>query len=142
MLSTAFTLTAPESRDLRGDVQRRGMIKFFSSARVVPDSSENWNQSRAGAIDTSRLIMFRGRGLHGPSLAVNGAVRNMEEVRFNDAPNSVVVEGGPCLVCCDVQFRGNRQMLNPGGYDDLGSAGLKRSFSSARPVRGERYASR
>lgn len=119
-----------------------GMDGRISSARVVRGRSENWDQLRAGAIDTSRLIMFRGRGLHGPSLAVNGAVRNMEEVRFNDAANSVVVEGGPWLVCSDIQFRGYCQVLNPGRYDDLGSAGLQRSISSARPMRGERYGSR
>jgi hypothetical protein len=119
-----------------------GLDGRISSARVVRGRPENWDRPRVGAFDSSRLIMFRGRGLHGPSLAVSGAVRDMGEVRFNDAANSLLVEGSPWLVCSDAGFRGNCRVLNPGRYDDLGAAGLRHSISSARPERPEHYGAR
>lgn len=119
-----------------------GLDGQISSARVVRGRPENWDRPAAGAYDNSRLIMFRGRGLHGPSLAVNGAVRDMGEVRFNDAAGSLVVEGAPWMVCSDADFRGNCQVLNPGRYDDLNAAGLSHSISSARPMRREHYGAR
>jgi hypothetical protein len=70
---------------------------------------------------------------------VNGAVRNMEDVRFNDAAGSVVVEGGRWLVCSDAYFGGYCRVLNPGRYDDLDAAGLRHAISSARPLHREHY---
>lgn len=116
-----------------------GMDGRISSARVVRGRPENWDRPWSGDIDVSRLTLFRGRGLHGPSLAVNGAVRNMEDVRFNDAAGSVVVEGGRWLVCSDAYFGGYCRVLNPGRYDDLDAAGLRHAISSARPLRREHY---
>lgn len=82
----------------------------------------------------SRLILFRDEGLRGPSMALSGTVVNFEEVRYNDAAASMVVEGGSWLVCSDAYFRGNCRVFGPGRYEQLRDTGLARMISSARPA--------
>jgi hypothetical protein len=124
-----------------------GMDGQISSARVVRGAANGetpvvrgWERNRNEG--TSRVIFFRGPGLHGPSVALNGTVSNMQDIGFNDSVASMVVEGGPWMVCSDADFRGQCRVFGPGRYDDLRGTGLARAVSSARPTFNERYGRR
>jgi len=124
-----------------------GMDGQISSARVVRGGAEGqapvvqgWERNRNEG--TSRVILFRAPGLHGPSIALNGTVSNMQDIGFNDSVASMVVEGGPWMVCSDSEFRGQCRVFGPGRYDDLRGTGLARAISSARPTFNDRYGRR
>jgi hypothetical protein len=80
---------------------------------------------------------FRGR-----SLSIDESISNLESSGFNDRASSVVVRGGPWLVCSDAYFRGHCTTLRPGEYPSLAAMGMNDSVSSARQLRGERYGDR
>jgi hypothetical protein len=118
-----------------------GMNGQISSARVVRNPHDapaqmggGWGRVPPNDQGASRLILFREEGLRGPSMALSGTVLNLDDVRFNDAAGSMVVEGGSWLVCSDASFRGNCRVFGPGRYDQLRDAGLARVISSARPA--------
>ena len=82
-----------------------------------------------------RAVLFEEPGLRGRSITLFGA--DPDILRGRNASlgaSSVVIEGGPWLLCADPSFNGNCIELNPGRYDDLAQAGLARRVLSARPV--------
>jgi len=85
----------------------------------------------------SAEITFYGReGFQGRSFTVDESIANLDRTGFNDRASSVVVHGGPWLVCSDANFRGHCTTLRPGEYPSLASMGLNDSISSAREERG------
>lgn len=115
-----------------------GMTGQVSSARLLRSSSEAPAVVSPGlppgpANLGGRAILFSERGLRGTSLAVSGAVPDLQRSNFNDTSESLYVESGTFVACRDSHFRGECRTFGPGRYDDLGAAGLERAISSIRP---------
>jgi hypothetical protein len=88
----------------------------------------------------SAEITFYGReDFRGRSYTVDDSINNLNSTGFNDRASSVVVRGGPWLVCSDSQYRGQCTTLRPGEYPSLASMGLNDEISSARELRGDRH---
>ncbi len=85
----------------------------------------------------SAEITFYGREeFRGRSYTVDDAISNLDNTGFNDRASSVVIHGGPWLVCSDAYFRGHCTTLRAGEYPSLASMGMNDSVSSARELRG------
>ncbi|HEX6705964.1 MAG TPA: beta/gamma crystallin-related protein [Albitalea sp.] len=117
-----------------------GMADRISSARVVRNAGDapavmqgGWAAPPRGNEGPSRVILYSEEGLRGASLAIADTQVDLQRAGFNDAAASMVVEGGPWLMCSDGYFRGNCRVYGPGRYDNLRDAGMSRAISSARP---------
>lgn len=114
---------------MAGQVSSARLLRSVSDAPVVVSAGHPPAPPRGG-----RAVLFSGRGLHGTSLAIAGAVPNLERANFNDVAASLYVESGTWLACRDAYFRGDCRTFGPGRYDDLGSVDLDRAISSIRPA--------
>ena len=119
----------------------QGMADRVSSARVVRNTNDapahlggGWGSVPRNDEGRSRVILFGDEGLRGPSMAISDTMTNLQIARFNDAAASMLVEGGPWLVCSDANFRGNCRVFPPGRYENLRDTALSRAISSVRPT--------
>ncbi|HEV7915255.1 MAG TPA: beta/gamma crystallin-related protein, partial [Albitalea sp.] len=119
----------------------QGMADRVSSARLVRDVNAaparlggGWGGAPRNTEGQSRVILYGEEGLRGPSMAVSDTMTNLQVARFNDAAASMLVEGGPWLVCSDSGFGGNCRVFSPGRYEQLRDTGLSRAISSVRPT--------
>ena len=115
-----------------------GMARQVSSARLLRSAGEAPAVISPGLPppppnQQGRVVLFSERGLRGASLAVAGAVPDLERSNFNDVSASLYVESGTWVACRDSFFRGDCRSFGPGRYDDLGATGLDRAISSIRP---------
>lgn len=115
-----------------------GMARQVSSARLLRSAGEAPAVISPGLPppppnQQGRVVLFSERGLRGASLAVAGALPDLERSNFNDVSASLYVESGTWVACRDSFFRGDCRSFGPGRYDDLGATGLDRAISSIRP---------
>lgn len=118
-----------------------GMARQVSSARLLRSAGEAPAVISPGLPppppnQEGRAVLYSERGLRGASLAVAGAVPDLERSNFNDVSASLYVESGTWVACRDSFFRGDCRSFGPGRYDELGSTGLDRAISSIRPAGG------
>lgn len=118
-----------------------GMARQVSSARLLRSAGEAPAVISPGLPppppnQEGRAVLYSERGLRGASLAVAGAVPDLERSNFNDVSASLYVESGTWVACRDSFFRGDCRSFGPGRYDELGSIGLDRAISSIRPAGG------
>ena len=118
-----------------------GMDDRLSSARLVRNAAEapatmqgGWGRVPPNETGRSRVILFGEERLRGPSIAVSDTMVNLQNARFNDAAESMIVEGGSWLACSDAYFRGSCHVFGPGRYERLRDTGLTRMISSLRPT--------
>lgn len=119
-----------------------GMARQISSARLVRSPRDAPAVLRPGdggvaavpAAGPGRVILYGREGLNGRSVAVAGAVVDMERTGLRDGAVSAYVESGSWLLCADPNFAGACVVVGPGRYDSLGASGLARPVSSVRPA--------
>lgn len=88
------------------------------------------------------LVVFEHSDFRGASRRIEGEVRELRDIGFQDRISSFRVEGGAWEVCTDAGFRGRCQVFD-GDIPDLTDVNLDGAVSSLRPageggVRGER----
>lgn len=114
-----------------------GMARQVSSARVlrsVGDAPVVVSEGLPPApAQVGRAVLFSEPGLRGTSLAIAGAVPNLERANFNDLTESIYIESGTWIACRDAYFRSDCRVFGPGRYDDLRAASFDRMISSIRP---------
>ncbi len=114
-----------------------GMARQVSSARLLRSASDAPVVVSEGhppaPSQTGRAVLFSEPGLRGTSLAIAGAVPNLERANFNDVASSLYVESGTWIACRDAYFRGDCRVFAPGRYDDLRAANFDQMISSIRP---------
>ena len=114
-----------------------GMAREVSSARLVRPLRDAPVVISAGqpapGDGPARAVLFRERGLRGPSLAVAGPVNDLARSNFGDAAASMIVESGTWVVCRDTYFRGECMTFGPGRYDDTLAHNFLTKVSSIRP---------
>ena len=115
-----------------------GMAREISSARLVRPlrdapvvRSPGWPAPGEGP---ARAVLYRERGLKGPSLAVAGAVNDLARSNFSNAISSMIVESGTWIACRETYFRGECQTFGPGRYDDNLAHNFLLQASSIRPA--------
>ncbi|MEO6361664.1 MAG: beta/gamma crystallin-related protein [Caldimonas sp.] len=115
------------------------MTKQLSSARLVrgagsaPAVISQGVPVAPASTGPARAVLYDDKGLHGRSLALAGAVPDLERSSFNDAAVSLYVESGTWVACRDAYFRGGCRSFEPGRYDELAVFGFDRTISSIRP---------
>ena len=82
------------------------------------------------------ITFYQGEGFRGQAIKIDGPVRNMERMGFNDRASSAIIDRGRWEVCEDAAFGGRCTILRRGNYDSLRSMGLNNSISSVRPMSG------
>ncbi len=114
-----------------------GMARQVSSARLLRSASDAPVVVSEGhppaPAQVGRAVLFSEPGLRGTSLAIAGAVPNLERANFNDIAASLYVESGTWIACRDAYFRGDCRVFAPGRYDDLRAANFDQMISSIRP---------
>ena len=90
----------------------------------------------AAAQASAEIRLFENDNFNGRSVTVNDSVRDLNQYGFNDRASSVVVRGGPWVLCQDARFTGACVTLRPGRYPSLSAMGLNDRVSSARRVGG------
>jgi hypothetical protein len=115
-----------------------GMERRISSARLIRAPREAPIVVTPGDAQSApisgRAFLYSERGLRGTSLAVAGAVGDLQRSGFDKEAKSIRVESGSWLACRDTWFRGDCRVFGPGRYDDLAGFGLDRMISSIRPA--------
>ena len=120
-----------------------GMVKEISSARLVRtvrDSTAVFSGGTAGGAPGAvagpgRVILYREDGLNGDSVAVSGALVDLNRTSLgDDGASSVYVESGSWTLCTRPNFAGRCVVVGPGRYDHPGKAGLRQSVESVRPA--------
>ncbi len=106
-----------------------------SSARPLPQEGPREAQPSPRPRQAPAAVLFDGPGLRGRSVALHGAVTDLEHIGFNDRVESIRVESGQWELCSDANFGGECRHLSPGEYQDLDYS-LSGRVSSARPVEG------
>ncbi len=91
-----------------------------------------------GAQAMAQITLYPGEGWRGRPIALNGSVRDLRAVGFDDRASSVVVERGRWEVCEHPNFQGECRILRRGSYDSLRGMGLNNSISSIRAVQRRR----
>ena len=122
-----------------------GMAKQISSARLVRRYRDAPAVLSAGVqapeslspAGVAKVILFNEPNFRGESLAVSGVQGSLERAGFDNAAESMVVEGGRWTMCTEVYFRGDCVVVGPGRYRNLRDAGVSRSLSSIRPASGD-----
>lgn len=79
------------------------------------------------------VVLFQDPDFRGDALPVNGAVRHLNAVRFNDTVSSIAVQDGAWEVCSDPDFRGRCEVLT-GSVAETGYYRLNDNISSIRPA--------
>ena len=113
-----------------------GMAKQLSSARLVRSAGNapaviSQGVPVAPVVAGARAVLYEERALHGRSLAVSGAVPDLNSASFDRAAHSLYVESGTWVLCREAYFRGGCRTFEPGRYEDLGT--LNFLVSSLRP---------
>lgn len=105
----------------------------ISSVRRARDRDQvgQGNEDRGGA-----LVLFDQRRHRGPSLELDGNVRNLMRHDFNDRAASLLIREGTWQICSAANFAGTCQTLGPGSYAVLGQQ-LSDKVSSVRRVDGQ-----
>ncbi|MCC7033293.1 MAG: hypothetical protein IT179_10725 [Acidobacteria bacterium] len=80
------------------------------------------------------ITLYRGSGYTGEQRVITSAVSDLRSFGFDNAAQSVRVNGGPWQLCEDTRFRDCRTVTSD--LANLSSIGLSRRVSSARPVAG------
>lgn len=108
-----------------------------SSARPLPREGlrETPREMRpyARPAQAPAAVLFDGFSFRGRSVALRGAVTDLEHIGFNDRAESIRIDSGVWEFCTDANFGGECRRFSPGEYPDLDRA-LGRRISSARPV--------
>ena len=78
------------------------------------------------------LSLYSQPGFRGAPLTVRDAVRNFQDIGFNDRASSAVVRSGAWEVCEHKDFGGRCTVLERGEYPDLGRLG--NAISSVREL--------
>jgi hypothetical protein len=89
----------------------------------------NGYDQRSGAA----VELFGAQGFGGQRVQVDGEIRTLEQLNFNDRAGSMVINSGEWEFCQHSDFRGQCTVYGPGRYDQLGS--LHNAISSIRRVR-------
>jgi hypothetical protein len=77
--------------------------------------------------------LFDGDNLSGRGIAINGDVRTLQDIGFNDHANSMIIREGTWELCEHADYHGQCAVFGPGRYNNLGS--LRDRLSSMRRVR-------
>ncbi|MFP5390495.1 MAG: beta/gamma crystallin family protein [Gammaproteobacteria bacterium] len=91
--------------------------------------------TQANAV-AGELTLFSRPGFGGRDITLQGPVRNLTDMGFNDRASSLVVRSGRWELCEHADFRGECITLGPGEYADLNRLGDR--LSSLREVGGGR----
>lgn len=86
----------------------------------------------------SSVLLFKDAGYRGQSFRVDGPIRDLGELGFNDRASSIRVRAGSWLLCSDADFRG-RCIVVDGDIPDFSAMGLNDQISSIRPYDGRNY---
>ncbi len=85
-----------------------------------------------GARAAGRIAFYGLPRFQGQDITIEGDVVNFDDIHFNDAAQSAIIEEGTWVLCENAEYRGPCITLEPGRYQDLG--GLTGRVSSARVV--------
>jgi hypothetical protein len=122
----------------------RAFQRAISSARRVgggrddgrgPYGQRDGYEQRGGydQRNEAAVELFAAQGFGGQRVQVNGEIRTLEQLNFNDRAGSMVINAGEWEFCQHADFRGQCTVYGPGRYDQLGS--LHNAISSVRRVR-------
>lgn len=114
----------------------RAFQRSISSIRLVGNGRGRGNaygqrddyQSRRDGVE-----LFSEPGFRGQATQVQGELRTLDAINFNDRAGSLIVSSGEWQFCQHADFRGQCMTYGPGRYDRLGS--LQFAISSMRRVR-------
>ncbi len=88
-------------------------------------------ESQAADAPTGSITLFEGQGFGGDSRQVQGTMRNLDTIRFNDSARSLIADGR-WEICEHADFQGYCTIVE-GRRESLGDR-LNGSVSSVRPV--------
>lgn len=139
-----------QHRDFRGpcrtfepgqyNILDRGFHRSITSIRLVgvERGRGNGNGYGYGQRDDYQprrdgVELFSETGFRGQATQVQGELRTLDAINFNDRAGSLIVSSGEWEFCQHADFRGQCMTYGPGRYDRLGS--LQFAISSMRRVR-------
>ena len=119
-----------------------GMAKQVSSVRLVRTVRDApavvapgyGGPAPVAAGGVGRIILYSDNGLNGNSVAISGAVGDLDRTGVADGASSAYVESGSWTLCADPFYAGACVVVGPGRYDNLSGAGLARRVLSVRPA--------
>jgi len=79
------------------------------------------------------VILFTDANFGGPEIALDGNMRSLSDVGFNDRASSMIIREGRWELCQDSDFRGQCAVYGPGRYPGLDR--MNDRLSSIRRVR-------
>jgi uncharacterized protein YcfJ len=84
---------------------------------------------------SAQIVFYENEWLRGRVFSVDRPIDNFDSFGFNDRASSAIVERGEWEVCDEAYYQGRCVTLRPGQYNNLGSFGMNKRISSARPMR-------
>ncbi|WP_084395728.1 beta/gamma crystallin-related protein [Henriciella aquimarina] len=79
------------------------------------------------------VVLFQHSDFQGDALPVNGAIRHLDRVHFNDKVSSIAIQGGAWEVCTDPDFRGHCEVIT-GSVAKTNYYRLNDNITSIRPA--------
>ncbi len=87
----------------------------------------------AAVVPAGRAVLYEFRNFGGPSAVVEyGRAPDLDWAHFRNPASSARIESGSWLVCSEIGYQGECQVLDPGDYPVL--TGLGQGIASARQV--------
>ena len=120
----------------------RALHRAISSVRLVGNGRGNGYGPETGygrgqrddlTMRDGGVELFSSAGFGGQRVAVQGEVRSLESLNFNDRAASLIVHAGEWEFCQHADFRGQCMTYGPGRHERLGP--LQNGISSMRRVR-------
>ena len=114
-----------------------GIAREISSARLI-STDQTPSPILIGGVDPNAVVvnvgnltLFDADGFLGHGINISNDTANLENVGFNDATQSILIERGTWEFCTNANYRGVCRVLGPGYYRRL-DADFFRTISSAR----------
>jgi hypothetical protein len=123
------------NRDRWRDRDHDGRDDRYERRYDRDDRDGNWQGGYQGGDNQARgaVELFDGDNLSGRAIGINGDVRTLQDVGFNDRANSMIIHEGVWELCEHADYRGQCFTFGPGRYTYLPN--LRDRLSSLRRVR-------
>jgi hypothetical protein len=108
------------------------------AALVIPACASDGYGPGYGTPDRDQVVLHDGANYSGTAVAINGAVPDLVDYRFNDATSSIVLNYGSWEVCEDANYGGRCEVITASA-PDLRGLRLNDNISSLRPAGGYGY---
>ena len=79
------------------------------------DRDDRWDRGRDRGYrgrGNAPVVLYQHPDFRGDALPVDGAIRHLNQLRFNDKVSSIAIQSGVWEVCTDPDFRGRCEIIN------------------------------